>query len=77
MTTPDIFDHIYRDRLWGTADRPFCSGGGTVTRDVSIPYVDAIRRLIQGKRAGSFLISAAEIFGSVDRSPSRSQSTPV
>ena len=55
MTTADIFDYIYRNRLWGTADRPFCSGAGTVTRDVSVPYVDAIRRLIQERRVGSIL----------------------
>ena len=51
-TTQEIFETIYRDKIWGGRKRfwkRFHSGSGSTGQDVIEPYVNAVRDVICGK----------------------------
>lgn len=51
-TTQEIFERIYRDKLWGGRKlfwKPFHSGTGSTAKDVVESYVRAITPIITGK----------------------------
>jgi SAM-dependent methyltransferase len=52
-TNQDIFERIYRNKLWGGRRRfwrRFYSGTGSVDRHIVEPYVNAVFPLLSGKR---------------------------
>jgi SAM-dependent methyltransferase len=52
QTTQEIFEDIYRRRIWGGRRffwRKFYSGSGSANEKIIVPYVDAILPIIRGK----------------------------
>jgi hypothetical protein len=53
QSTQDIFETIYRRKLWGGRKwfwRRFYSGSGSSSEEIVRPYVAAVLPLISGKR---------------------------
>jgi SAM-dependent methyltransferase len=50
LPVKDVFSTIYQSQEWGArADRPFCSGEGSVREDAVGPYCEMVRSFIKDK----------------------------
>lgn len=56
LSTPQTFNHIYKNQLWGSKEgQPFCSGDGSHREDAVSPYVAMVRNFIATHQIRSVL----------------------
>lgn len=46
LTTEEIFDDIYKNKVWGSGDREYYSGGGSDSVNIQ-PYCQMVKEIIQ------------------------------